>query len=293
MTERALATTDRTQGFARHGWVGLALIAVFWPLNWFLPGMRTLWAFFPLWLGYCLTVDALTLRRRGSSLLSRSAWRYIGLFLISAPAWWIFEVINNRIQNWNYLGTSNIYDPHNIVFATINFSVVVPAVFGAAEWIAGSQLIRRLKPGPQIYPTRAVTSGIFVAGLAMLALMITWPRIFFPFAWLSVLFILEPVNIWLGNVSLLHWLARRDWRPVISLFCGALVTGFFWELWNYFSFPKWTYTVPGVDFLHIFEMPLLGYGGYLPFALELLALYHLVVGVLGRKQEDYLRLDGA
>ncbi|SVE30805.1 uncharacterized protein METZ01_LOCUS483659, partial [marine metagenome] len=46
-----------------HGWLGLGLIAVFWPLNWMLTGLRTHWGFFPLWLGFCLTVDALTLRR--------------------------------------------------------------------------------------------------------------------------------------------------------------------------------------------------------------------------------------
>jgi hypothetical protein len=38
-------------------------------------------------------------------------------------------------------------------------------------------------------------------------------------------------------------------------------------------------------------MPALGYGGYLPFALELYALYHLIIGVLGRRQDDYLRLE--
>jgi hypothetical protein len=36
-------------------------------------------------------------------------------------------------------------------------------------------------------------------------------------------------------------------------------------------------------------MPLLGYGGYLPFALELYAIYHLVVGMLGDKRTDYIR----
>ena len=45
--------------FLRHGWLGLALVAVFWILNWTLSGLRTHWGFFPLWLGYCLTVDAL------------------------------------------------------------------------------------------------------------------------------------------------------------------------------------------------------------------------------------------
>ena len=53
---------------AWQGWVGLALIAICWPLNWTLPGLRTHLLFFPLWLGYTLAVDALTLRRSGSSL---------------------------------------------------------------------------------------------------------------------------------------------------------------------------------------------------------------------------------
>jgi len=35
------------------------LVAVFWILNWSLSGLRTHWGFFPLWLGYALTVDAL------------------------------------------------------------------------------------------------------------------------------------------------------------------------------------------------------------------------------------------
>jgi hypothetical protein len=40
--------------------------------------------------------------------------------------------------------------------------------------------------------------------------------------------------------------------------------------------------VPFLNFWHVFEMPLLGYLGYIPFALELFALYHLAIGLLGR-----------
>jgi hypothetical protein len=43
-----------------------------------------------------------------------------------------------------------------------------------------------------------------------------------------------------------------------------------------------------VSFLHVFEMPLLGYLGYLPFALELCALYHFVAGLLSRRRDAYL-----
>ena len=34
--------------FPLHGWLGLALVALAWPANWFLPGLRTAWFFFPL-----------------------------------------------------------------------------------------------------------------------------------------------------------------------------------------------------------------------------------------------------
>ena len=67
---------------------------------------------------------------------------------------------------------------------------------------------------------------------------------------------------------------RRKIYALLAL--GALVCGFFWEMWNYYSFPKWTYHTPGAEFLKIFEMPLLGYGGDIPFALELYALKILV-----------------
>ena len=38
----------------------------------------------------------------------------------------------------------------------------------------------------------------------------------------------------------------------------------FWEMWNFYSLPKWTYVIPYVGFWKVFEMPLLGYLGY-PF----------------------------
>jgi len=38
-------------------------------------------------------------------------------------------------------------------------------------------------------------------------------------------------------------------------------------------------------------MPLLGYGGYLPFAQELHALYHFTVGLFGSQQSDYIKVS--
>src|SRR4029434_8928433 len=88
-----------------RGWIGLILVAGCWPLNWSLPGVRTAYLFFPLWLGYILAVDALVARRTGSSRWQRACGDFILLFVASAPVWWIFEVINQRTGNWEYRGS--------------------------------------------------------------------------------------------------------------------------------------------------------------------------------------------
>src|SRR5882762_7676295 len=81
----------RLLSLAPQGWLGLVLIAICWPLNWTLPGMRTAYLFFPLWLGYILVVDALVQARTGSSLWTRSRRDFVLHFVASSPVWWIFE----------------------------------------------------------------------------------------------------------------------------------------------------------------------------------------------------------
>jgi len=276
--------------FPFHGWLGIGLAIVFWILNWTLSGTRTHWGFFPMWFGYCLAVDGLVFWRTGTSLLTRSPRKYIGLFIVSAPVWWIFELLNLRTQNWTYIGAEIFSSQSYTFWTTLSFTTVIPAVFGSAEFFASFNFIKRIKPSLVIGTDKKTTTAFFALGWVMLVLILLYPKIFFPFIWISLYFIFEPINVWLGNRSLAHWTANGDWRPVISLWLGVLLTAFFWEMWNYYSYPKWIYHVPWGNWLHIFEMPLLGYGGYLPFALELYALYHLVVGWFGDKKSDYVKV---
>jgi hypothetical protein len=291
MSEQATTHSNR-RTFPAHGWLGLVLIGLFWTLNWSLPGVRTHWAFFPLWLGYCLTIDGLVFLRRGTSLLARSRRKYIGLFLVSAPVWWLFELLNARLGNWHYQG-AELFSPLAYTFwATLSFTTVIPAVFGSAELISSFAFMQKQRRGPVVRPDRPTTLIFFTSGIVMLAVMLLLPKVFFPFVWISIYFITEPINIWLGNRNLARWTQHGDWRPVIALWLGVLLTAFFWEMWNYLGYPKWVYSVPWGDFWHIFEMPMLGYGGYLPFALELFAIYHLVAGLLGDKNSTYVQLAG-
>lgn len=294
MSERPAEVTA-----ARHSWrqvpqlwVGLLLVAVAWPLNWLLPGLRTHVLFFPLWLGYSLVVDGLVYLRRGASLLRRNPRAYAGLFLVSAPVWWLFELINLRTQNWSYPGIELVEPFWRALLKTLSFSTVIPAVFGTAELVSTWGRLKRLGSGAVVPPTRPVLLSFLLAGVTMLALLLIWPRLFFPFVWLSLYFILAGINGLLGFRTLGAYTAYGDWRPPLALMLGALICGFFWEFWNYWAYPRWVYHVPPFEFLHIFEMPLPGYGGYLPFGLELFALYHLVVGVLQQRHlSDYVQFD--
>ncbi len=266
--------------------MGALLVAVFWPLNWFLPDAlrATAYLFFPLWLGYILLVDAVVLARAGSSILSRSRRDFLLLFVISAPAWWLFEVINWRTRNWEYLGTEVFSTLEYHVLCTISFSTVMPAVFETAELAGTFRWMKRFANGPRVPASPRWRRGLFLIGVAWLALVLVWPRYFYPLVWGALVLMLEPINHRLGRRTLLASVAQGDWRPVASLSAGAMLCGFFWELWNYYSYPKWVYHTPGAEFWHVFEMPLLGYLGYLPFAWELFALHSLVApgGAAGR-----------
>jgi hypothetical protein len=283
-----MSSSKRPAFWPPQGWLGLLLLAVCWPLNWALPGMRTAYLFFPLWLGYILVVDALVFRRTGTSLWTRSRREFLLLFAASAPAWWLFELINRRTGNWEYLGAASFTPFEYYLLCTISFSTVMPAVFETAECARSFGWLERFASGPRVPRTRRVNAGLFLGGLVMLTLTLAWPKYCYPFVWTSLVLLLEPLNWRLGRRHFLQDLQRGDWRSVVALSLGALVCGFFWEMWNFYSYPKWVYHTPGVQFWHVFEMPLLGYGGYIPFALELRSLRNLLwPRSLGDEWPDY------
>jgi hypothetical protein len=68
---------------------------------------------------------------------------------------------------------------------------------------------------------------------------------------------------------------------VLLVALAGLGTGLLWELWNLHALPHWEYRIPYLGGLRLFEMPLLGYLGYLPFALSADAVVRTVFGGRG------------
>jgi hypothetical protein len=108
-----------------------------------------------------------------------------------------------------------------------------------------------------------------------------WPDELFAMLWLAPLLVLAGLQKLAVGESLFAPLARGDGRPVLLPALAALVCGFFWELWNWGSAAQWHYSVPYVQGLSIFEMPLLGYAGYLPFGVECALVADLVARLQG------------
>ncbi len=264
-----------------RGLLGLALIALFWPASWLQLGLLGHYSFFPLWLGYILTLEGLVLRRTGTSLIQRNPWTFAGMFVFAIPFWWFFEGVNQFTENWRYIGNEDRSTTHFILFSSWAFSIVVPAVLETAEYLNSTRFMDRLSTGPSVKPSKTFITGVVLMGVMCLIALTIWPRYAFPVTWLGVFFILDPINYLQSRPSVLAAVKHGEWRLPWSLALGALVCGFFWEMWNFHAIPKWEYDIAFFEVLHIFEMPLLGYGGYLPFGLETFAAYHFLAGIIG------------
>jgi hypothetical protein len=259
--------------FPWWGWTAVLGLAMAWILAW----TRRPWmapfqphTFTPLWLAYSIAVNALCRRRTGRSLLTHRPGFFLALFPASAAFWWLFEYLNRFVQNWYYEGPdldAGAYFRH----ASLAFSTVLPAVISTRDWVASWGWVKRAfgntRPlagfdHPGLLWTAA---GAAAAGLAGIG---KWPHLFFPLVWVAPLIIFSVARRMVGLPQPLQDLATRDWTPVISAMLAALICGFCWELWNYHSLAKWKYAIPYVQRFEIFEMPLLGYAGYLPFGLE-------------------------
>jgi hypothetical protein len=270
---------------------GALLLLAAWWLAWFGPTPWSWYYFFPLWLGYVLTVDGLTLRRTGSSILTRDPLGFVRLFVISAPLWWGFEAANERLGNWEYLVPTAFGTSAYVALASLSFSTVLPAVFETAELCRSCGPFRPARRWWRIAPSRRGLALIALGGAAMTLLSLLFPDQLFPLIWLGLFLVLDPLNALLGGKSLAAQVAEGRWDTVWVLFAAGLICGVLWEGWNYWSSPRWVYEVTYADWLRIFAMPLLGYGGYLPFALELYAAYQLVVWILLRRPDTALKFE--
>lgn len=260
-------------GFPWWGWVGLTLGGIFWTLAWSRWDWFARWqthTFTPLWLCYILVINALCFRFNGRCMLVHRTGYFLTLFPISALFWWFFEYLNRFVQNWYYIGVQ--FPPWQyFLLATLSFSTVLPAVLATRDWLLGTTWIKTaFSSWVSIRVTRSApyaAAGLFFSGFGLVMIGV-WPNYLFPLLWVSPLVIILSIQTLINKRHIFSDLQGGDWRCIVSAALAAVVCGFFWEMWNFWSLAKWEYRVPFVHRFPVFEMPVLGYAGYLPFGLE-------------------------
>lgn len=272
-----------------HGWVGLAIIAAAEALllaghpvvsRWFTP---------TAWTGYVLLIDAAVARRTGHSYLTSARAELVLVALASIVCWWLFEGYNaprfwrggaDRVGLWwQYHGLEP--DPWlRRIGYDWSFATIFPALFLTAVFLRAT-LFRRVpvrvrRPPPALLNVSMALGGRRAATARGGKPVARPARVdgLHPAAGADQL----PVR-----PALLAGRPRRGrrlaaagaarLRPRLRRALGVL------EL---LGGDKWTYTVPFAGDVKIFEMPMLGYLGFPPFALECYAMYHWLRGALGR-----------
>jgi hypothetical protein len=275
------------QSFPWWGY-GALILTVF---SWFLAWNRFQWfaslqayTFAPLWLGYIACMNSLTYTRTGHCLMINRPRFFILLFPLSSLFWWFFEYLNRFVQNWHYLGIENFSPGEYIIHASICFSTVLPAVQSTEEFLASfPRLTVPLKywwpisfHNPKIWGWHLlILAAFFLAGISI------YPDYLFPMLWIAPFLIITGLQAVWGEDTVFKEIVHGDWRLVWLSALAALLCGFFWEMWNFNSLAHWEYSVPFVQRFHLFEMPVLGYGGYLPFGLECMTVSRMLDRVLG------------
>ena len=227
------------------------------------------------WYGLIFTLDRLISAREGRSLIGRCGPGFLLLLFWSAISWFFFELINLRLQNWYY-----IFVPAQPALRYGNTFVAFATVYPGIFWIEHYLALREVAANTRRRPLRFSARGhrvMQLAGLICLLLPLLFPLYFFPLIWLALILILAPFNYKRDPDNLLRQFEEGRYGPALRLLLAGLIAGLLWEFFNFWARAKWIYTVPFFDQLKLFEMPLAGFLGFPPFALECALLYRFLV----------------
>jgi len=264
-----------------YGWSGIIIMLIAEVLLFTGNQLIGIWITPIMWTGYILFADNVVYVRTGKSLITNGFFEIIVISLISIGSWLIFEGYNVFLKNWHYINL-----PENIYLRYFgyawSFATITPGILITAGLIRSFNLFKSVRLKPVSVSHRIL--GVIVAISFILSL---YPLIFpneylFPLVWCSMIFLVDPINYLIGGKSLLRDLSEGNPSRFLQLLVSGLICGIMWEFWNYWASAKWIYTVPYFPEYKIFEMPIVGYFGFPPFAIECYVLYHFFKAILYR-----------
>ncbi len=214
-----------------------------------------------VWWGLLPMIDAWNRKRRGLSLWRGKVPHFALITIpISVLLWLLFEVFNLAAPQWRYRG--GIESLHvQVFFGFIAFATVIP-IMVESYWLVGGEFCLPVAFARWFHNWRALSI------LAGIAFAIT--PLFNHSFWFNQGIWLAPALVLLPFTAIRT--CTRSRLFVLALFSSGLLAGFFWEFLNFWARTHWEYLIlPHAP--HLFQMPLPGFLGFIPFALTALVVY--------------------
>lgn len=264
-------------------WIGLVLwiicLVLLWSkstiITWYYKFINIL-----LWWSFSIMIDGWVYQRSGGkSILATRPRELVGIGLASVMGWMIFEYLNFFVKyNWYYPIGHQIPSAEFLCYSMLASSAVFPISFEFYSLFnTFSKFRHKYLHGPKITLPKWMTYVLFTGSLAVLLFMSYYPDVLFFVIWLAPLImlaiLLDKLKIWTPFTPIKY----GDWSPLLLIALSWVAAGLNVECWNYFSAYHengeiittntfyWAYSIPYVYVGKIFEMPFLGYLGYLPY----------------------------
>lgn len=264
-----------------YGWIGLGLI-LFAEIALILHKQGcefahelSIWTTPFCWSGYLLFIDSVIYKIKGNSLIYNRRKEFFVQIPLSILFWVMFEVYNFHLKNWEYIGL-----PKGNLILCIGmgtaFGAIMPGLFLTSEFLESIHVFDKFKIARLKVNNRLIYGSIVLGFLfAMFPLLLKEDiaKYLFGLVWTGFIMIFDPIVYASKGDSLLKDLENGELGRVLSLFTAGFICGFLWEFWNYWSAAKWIYTAPFTQDIKIFEMPVIGFLGFAPFAWEYFAFY--------------------
>jgi hypothetical protein len=276
----------------KYGYIGL-LLMLFVEINFFAKIQPFATFYIPIvWFGYMFFVDSLVYKIKKKSFITSHPKEFLFSIALSLPFWLIFEIYNVFTGSWFYINYP--WYVHVVDFTTIMPAILITfSLMNALE--IGKRFDKKARPFTKhITGHTGAIMFLLVIGVIAMLVPILVPTIGFSFMWVGIILLFDPLNYLIGRPSVIKNIAAGKKSIMVRLFLSGITMGFFWEFWNYQAVPKWIYNIP-IPFQNVklFAMPILGYLGYMPFAIEVFLFYALFRSFLFKKGNETLSISAA
>lgn len=228
-----------------------------------------------IWWGILIFVDYLNFRRWGESLMRGHSRKFFGILLPFSVLYWLyFEFANFVYPQWYYVGIfeNTVF---RVIFAIFTFGTVVPIIIEIFWLFLGSvSLPRQIK-----FPARYLIFFIALGAVFSALPFVSDNFILNQMMWLAPFFIFFPLFNLFSAQGAREAQSKSGGeiakRFIVFVALSGIISGFLWEFLNFWSAGKWKYLVLP-DAFHIFEMPIYGYIGFIPFAFSSV-IFHIFI----------------